>query len=370
MPPDDAAPRPDPLDTWIAAFPERAALPFQLRPSKLYSVADLYDAFDPTRPESWTQTYDVRAWTWFADPATGRPRSLSTGEAIAARIHDAAIGQAIDAHLAELPYKVVGVMGGHDAARDDPAYLEVARLARSLRRRGLQVVTGGGPGLMEAANFGAFMAPYENDRLEAAHADMRRSPSFEADPGAWLAAACTVRAELLAGDWRREPRAESRNLGIPTWHYGHEPPNLFATHVGKYFFNSVREDGLVSVASGGLVFAPGASGTVQEVFQNLNLNYYPRPGEKPTPMVFVGCDFWDPARFDPKARPRGAHSKPVFPLVEKLARDGGFHEALLLSDDVDEVLAFLEAADLQEAGRKTLAQVRLERCTGGVCEAP
>ena len=41
---------------------------------------------------------------------------------------------------------------------------------------------------------------------------------------------------------------ESVSLGIPTWYYGNEPPNLFASHAGKYFFNSVREDGLVSIA--------------------------------------------------------------------------------------------------------------------------
>jgi predicted Rossmann-fold nucleotide-binding protein len=349
-----------PIEAWIEAFPQRAEIPFQLQPRRLYSVSDLYDAFDAAIPATWTETYDQRAWRWFTDAQTGRPRELSISEAIAARIHDAAIEQQITAHLRELPYKVVGVMGGHDALRDDPAYLEVARLARALRRRGLQIVTGGGPGLMEAANFGAFMAPYENERLGQAHEALCQSPSYEADPGAWLAAACAVRTDLLAGEWRREPKLESRNLGIPTWHYGKEPPNLFATHVGKYFYNSVREDGLVSVATGGLVFAPGAAGTVQEVFQNLNLNYYLRPGETPTPMVFVGRDFWDPARFDPKARPRGAHSKPVYPLVEKLARDGGFIDALLLSDDADEVLAFLEAADLQGAGR-TQADMRLSQ---------
>ena len=165
------------IDAWIKAFPHRAETPFKLRPTRLYSVSDLYDAFDPADPSSWTATYDHRAWEWFTDSETGRPRQLSTPEAIAARIHDAAIEHEITDHLKELPYKVVGVMGGHEASRDDPAYLDVARLARALRRRGLQIVTGGGPGLMEAANFGAFMAPYENDRLDQAYEALRHSPS-------------------------------------------------------------------------------------------------------------------------------------------------------------------------------------------------
>ena len=161
---------------------------------------------------------------------------------------------------------------------------------------------------------------------------------------------------LLGGDWRAAPPAESDNLGVPTWHYGKEPPNLFATAIGKYFFNSVREDGLIGVASGGVVFAPGASGTVQAIFLNANNNAYPPIGARPTPMVFLGRDFWDPARFDPAPRPPGAHRKPVFPLVDKLARDFGFEDVLLISDDVEEVIAFLEAADLGSTGRPSIAE--------------
>ena len=39
-----------------------------------------------------------------------------------------------------------------------------------------------------------------------------------------------------------------QSLGVPTWFYGHEPTNLFATHVAKYFANSIREDGLLAIA--------------------------------------------------------------------------------------------------------------------------
>ncbi|HWE98356.1 MAG TPA: hypothetical protein VG248_01005 [Caulobacteraceae bacterium] len=355
--PDPAAP-PDlaAVHAWIDAFPGVRSAPFHLHPPGLYTVADLYDAFDPARPQSWAQTYDHRAWAWFIDPQTGRPRALSIGEALAARIHDAVIEQAIDAHLAEHSGRAIGFMGGHDYPRDDAAFRQVAILARALRRKGLQIVTGGGPGLMEAANFGAFLAPFDDARLDQTFDILRGGEFSVADPAAWLRSGCEARASLLGGDWRAAPPAQSRNLGIPTWHYGKEPPNLFATAIGKYFYNSVREDGLIGVASGGVVFAPGASGTVQEIFQNANNNAYPPLDSKPTPMVFFGRDFWDPATFDAQPRPPGAHRKPVFPLVRKLARDFGFEDVLLISDDIDEVIGFLEAADMRHPQRRSIAE--------------
>ena len=57
------------------------------------------------------------------------------------------------------------------------------------------------------------------------------------------------------------------SLGIPTWLYGHEPSTPFATHIAKYFVNSVREDTILTVAYGGIIFTPGSAGTLQEIFQ-------------------------------------------------------------------------------------------------------
>lgn len=356
---------PQTLDEWLARFPGRHALPFHVRPAGLYGVDDLYDRFDPARPDSWRDTYDHEAYAWFIDPGTGRPRALTIGEALAARIHDAVIEHAIDAFVQASPDKVVGFMGGHDYPRDDPAFREVAILARALRRRGLQIVTGGGPGLMEAANFGAFLAPFADQRLDEAFDRLRRAEFDVAAPARWLQTACEVRADLLDGNWRAPAPEGSRNLGIPTWHYGKEPPNLFATAIGKYFYNSVREDGLIGVASGGVVFAPGASGTVQEIFQNANNNAYPPMGARPTPMIFFGRDFWDPAPGGAPPRPGltpAALPKPAVPLVRALADEFGFQAEVLVTDDVNEVIAFLEAADARHHGARTIAQ-----CRGGIC---
>jgi hypothetical protein len=47
---------------------------------------------------------------------------------------------------------------------------------------------------------------------------------------------------------------------------GSNRPTSSAGHIGKYFSNSVREDGFLSVAKGGIIYAEGSGGTVQEIF--------------------------------------------------------------------------------------------------------
>ena len=56
---------------------------------------------------------------------------------------------------------------------------------------------------------------------------------------------CRLVVTALSPD--RYPEGAS-SLGVPTWFYGHEPSNLFASHIAEYFANSVREDGLLAIA--------------------------------------------------------------------------------------------------------------------------
>jgi hypothetical protein len=171
---------------------------------------------------------------------------------------------------------------------------------------------------MEAANLGAYLATSGDADLEAALEQLAAAPSFRPSVGDWASAALDVRERWPGGDG---------GLGVPTWFYGHEPPNLFAGQIAKFFQNSVREATLLNRCDGGIVFLPGAAGTVQEVFQDACENYYAAP-ELVAPMVLVGVHHWTDV-------------VPVWPLLETLARTRAFRDAVALVDTVDEAAAFI-----------------------------
>ena len=163
--------------------------------------------------------------------------------------------------------------------RSDEAYLAAAQISRELTRRGYLMVSGGGPGAMEATHVGAWFADRTDSELEEAVRELSAAPSYKDKQ--WLACAFQVREKFPLA-----PDSNYVSLGIPTWLYGHEPPTPFATHIAKYFANSVREDGLVTIAASGLIFAPGSAGTIQEIFQDATQNHYATTGVS-SPMVFL-----------------------------------------------------------------------------------
>jgi predicted Rossmann-fold nucleotide-binding protein len=202
-------------------------------------------------------------------------RMVPPAEALAQRLHDHGITVALDAF--RHGRRIVGVMGGHHVRRGSSEFLRTVELGAALSMAGMCVATGGGPGAMEAANLGAAAG----QRSPAERADLVRrlsvSPSFGDDPDAFVATGLDVAAAIA------DP---SPTLAVPTWFYGHEPSNAFATAIAKYFGNSEREDGLLAISTGGIVFVPGGPGTIQEVFQDAAQNAYRTYGP-PSPMVFL-----------------------------------------------------------------------------------
>ncbi len=210
-------------------------------------------------------------------------------------------------------------MGGHAMARGTAAYAGAARLGRELARAGFTVATGGGPGAMEAANLGAYAAPFDDGMLDEALLLLAEVTSFTPSITDWARSAFEVR--------ERWPRGGA-SVGIPTWFYGHEPPNAFAAHIAKYFANATREDGLLARCDAGVVFLPGAAGTVQEIFDNATPNYYESRGE-PTPMVLVDKAHW-------------TERLPAWPLLDSLAGGRTMQSRIALVDRIEEAPAALK----------------------------
>jgi predicted Rossmann-fold nucleotide-binding protein len=157
----------------------------------------------------------------------------------------------------------------------------VARTAAALTVAGRIVLTGGGPGAMAAGNLGAYLAHHGDGAIARAITTLAAAPHYT-DAG-YLDAGRAVVDAFPEG---------AGSVAIPTWFYGHEPTNLFAASIAKYFSNSLREDRLLALATGGIVFAPGSAGTAQEVFQDAAQNHYATFGP-PSPMVFLDRRHWE-----------------------------------------------------------------------------
>ncbi|MZD05701.1 Rossmann fold nucleotide-binding protein [Streptomyces sp. SID5785] len=281
-------------------FPPVPGLPFDPYRGHLYTPEELFAGLTDG---GYAATPDARAYEWFQ-------RTKADGDVFASMlraIHDDSVSDALDELLAGA--RVVGVMGGHATARGTEEYADAARLGRTLARAGLTVATGGGPGAMEAANLGAYAAPFDDAMLHEALRLLAKAPKFTPSVTDWAAAAFEVR--------ERHPHGGA-SVGIPTWFYGHEPPNAFAQHVAKYFANATREDGLLARSNAGVVFLPGAAGTVQEIFDNATPNYYESRGEA-TPMVLVGRTHW-------------TEDLPAWPLLRALARERSMEHRIALVD--------------------------------------
>ena len=291
--------------------------PYQPYRPRLYSVSELMEGFDGNRAGTFEDTRDSKIYRHFQDFRAQQPAPIM--EALAQRIHDHAIDDALGALLAPAggtPRRVVGIMGGHAMHRGEADYRQIAEIARQLTHQGYFVATGGGPGAMEAGNLGAWMAGYSEAELGAAVAQLAGCVDYREHD--YLVRGYRVLADYPTG---------KESLSIPTWFYGHEPSNQFATHIAKYFSNSLREDGLLAIAKHGVIYAPGSAGTVQEVFMDAAQNHY-GTFEVVSPMVFLGTREW-------------TETRPVLPLLEQLAGTKRYRELIAAVDSVEAAVRFI-----------------------------
>lgn len=325
-------------------------LPFQPIRNELYSARELLAGFDPNRPASWTETPDFKSYVYFV--TQGRATASDPYASMMEALHDNSIFRCMFRLLEERKkHPIAAIMGGHKEPRGSKAYLAIVEIAKRLAEKDFLLASGGASGAMEATHLGALLKGQDQAAVkealrilgrEAALPDVLNIVDDNGKPNdelvgkihRWAAPAIEVRNNFPSG---------GESLAVPTWHYGHEPVTPLASHIAKYFLNSIREDVLLLLATNGIIFAPGRAGTLQEVFQDAAQNYYRGKGPF-NPMVFYDKTFW-------------RETLPLEPLLEALFVKNGhgdeYKAKVRFLDDVDEIVDFLAS---QKNPREKMSQ--------------
>ena len=292
------------------------AVPYDVTRRSLYNAADLYRGYNYTDEQTFSTCYDSKVYQHYI--ANGK-QAKKVEESLARTLHDHGIHMAMDEFFKNHDARLcLGIMGGHALLRTDSSYRDIVFLSKRLTEKGFFMLSGGGPGAMEATHLGAWMAGNTTVETNDALSMLSVAPSFK--DNRWLASAFQV--------MEKYPQSEYVSLGIPTWLYGHEPSTPFATHIAKFFENSIREDSILTLAFGGIVYTPGSAGTMQEIFQDAVQNHYLSFGFS-SPMVFMGKKFW-------------TEEMPVYPLLQSLMQSGKYKNLRLsITDSLDEIINVL-----------------------------
>ncbi len=136
--------------------------------------------------------------------------------------------------------KAVTIFGSARMTEDSDTYRKAVVLAGDLARAGYAIITGGGPGIMEAGNRGA-----------------------------------------------KEAAGRSIGLNVDLPH--EQAPNGFQTDSLKFKYFFVRKVMLVKYSTAFVVF-PGGFGTIDELFEALTLIQTRKL--KPFPVYLIGVEYW------------------------------------------------------------------------------
>jgi uncharacterized protein (TIGR00730 family) len=209
-------------------------------------------------------------------------------EAIVSQLDDAArvrrIGEELQTGFDGLSHigKAVSIFGSARTPRTDPMYLKARETAAALGGAGFSIITGGGPGIMEAGNRGA-----------------------------------------------RDAGATSIGLDIELPHEQFENAYVDISLSFHYFF--ARKIMFVRYASAFVVF-PGGFGTLDELFEAATLRQTAKI--RHFPIVLFGASYWEGL----VAWLRGQ-------VARKGNISAADVDMLLVTDSVSEVLRIVQTAD-------------------------
>ncbi len=137
----------------------------------------------------------------------------------------------------------VTILGGSAFSEDNVNYQKARQMGKILSQEGFSVVTGGGPGIMEAANRGCFEEGGDS---------------------------IGINIQLEEGE--RKNKYLKRSIGF------------------HYFFTRKV---MLSFASSGYIFFPGGFGTMDEFFEIVTL-IQTKKLTPVCPVIAVGIDYWSP----------------------------------------------------------------------------
>jgi len=178
--------------------------------------------------------------------------------------------------LEKVPSPAVTIFGSARVSEEHPAYRDAREVARLFGAAGFTVITGGGPGVMEAANRGA-----------------------------------------------QEGGALSVGFNIELPHEQYANPYLDVGLTFKHFY--VRKTMFVKPAEGFVIF-PGGFGTLDELFEALTLIQTGKV--RHFPVVLFDAGYWD-----------GLMDWINGPLLEEGMISSEDLDLLLVTDDVEEAVA-------------------------------
>ncbi len=147
--------------------------------------------------------------------------------------------------VSKLPHPIVSIFGSAQVVQTDKYAQEANQIASWLVEEGISVLTGGGPGIMEAANCGAIRS-------------------------------------------RKKGSVKSIGIGVRGLN---EPQNICVEEYFELDYFFARKLLLTQYSSGFIVF-PGGFGTLDELAEVLTLIQTKQM--KKVPIVLVGKDYWRP----------------------------------------------------------------------------